>query len=558
MNSFITYYKKIFNLLIFLSLVLSAPPYSLAEEKEINRGAVTDESSSNKFKTETLDLPLNQTAWGKPGEDYKWIPMWIKDSPLTIPRASPAVAVADGFIYVIGGGSFKNDHIFYSSVEYTKILPDGSLAPWLQTSPMNTKRMFAAAVIANGYIYVIGGEKGTDESKDLLQTIERAKILPDGSLGKWIIETYKMNTNRRALVASYYKGWIYAFGGYNGSFLKDMERCKINQDGSLQKWILEGEEAKNARYIHSGVIYKNFIYLFGGHAMSFEKATNTAEWTTIYPDGKLGVWQNLPEMSTNRFAGGAIILRDRVYLIGGQNTITLTAVEQAPISEDGNLGKWLSDTPLPLGRVGAGLAVWNDVVYIIGGTIGKQYLREILRGHYIPGKKLGAWINDPELISKAEEIANKPPLDASKHVHRGWKKFLAKQYDEAIVELKFAIKAKADYGQSHNLLGVVYQAKKMYHEAISHYLKSIELSPNYFQPYYQLGKLYHEIILMNRAEDMYRKAIALKPELIQAKISLFYLFIETKRCEEAKSQLGLIVQDNFNNGLHQVLEKHCK
>lgn len=557
MHSFNTYYKKVFCLLIFLSLVFSASLYSLPEEKENNSIIIAEESSSKKFKTETRHLPLNQTTWRKPGEDYKWISMWIKDSPLTIPRASPAVAVADGFIYVLGGGSFGNDHIFYSSVEYTKILPDGSLGPWLQTSPMNTKRMFAASVIANGYIYVIGGEKGTEESKDLLQTIERAKILPDGSLGEWVLEAYKMNTNRRALVASHYKGWIYAFGGYNGSFLKDMERSKINQDGSLQKWILEGEEAKNARYIHSGVIYKNFIYLFGGHAKSFEKATNTAEWTTIYPDGKLGAWQNLPEMSTNRFAGGAIVLRARVYLIGGQNTITLTAVDQAPISEDGNLGEWLSDTPLPSGRVGVGLAVWNDVVYIIGGSIGKQYLRETLRGHYIPGKKLGAWTNDPELISKAEKIANKPPLDASKHVHRGWKKFLAKQYDEAIVELKFGIKAKAD-GQSHNLLGVVYQAKKMYHEAISHYLKSIELSPNYFQPYYQLGKLYHEIVLINRAEAMYRKTIALKPEFIKAKISLFYLFIETNRCEEAKSQLELIVPNNFKKGLPRVLEKHCK
>lgn len=547
--------KKFICLIIILQLFFWANFYSLAEEKDF---AIAEEASSKNIQQDNQQLSLNSSAWQKPGKDYKWLPMWIKDSPLTIPTASPAVAVANGFIYVIGGGSFDNDHIFFSSVEYSKIQPDGSLGTWKLTSPMNTKRMFAAAVAANGYIYVIGGEKGTDESKDLLQTIERAKILPDGSLGEWVLETHKMNTNRRALVASYHNGWIYAFGGYNGSFLKDMERSKINPDGSLQEWILEGEEAKNERYIHGGVIYKNFIYLFGGHKMTLEKATDTAEWTTIYPDGKLGAWHNLPAMPTSRFAGGAIVLRDMVYIIGGQNTITLTAVARAPIAEDGSLGEWLNDTPLPVGRVGVGLVTWNDVIYVIGGSRGKQYLSEVLRAHYAPGKNLGWWTNDPELHAKAKEIMNKPPIDASNHVHRGWKQFIAKRYDEAIVELKLGIKVKPDYAQSHNLLGVTYQAKKMYHEALGHYLKSIELSPNYFQAYYQLGKLYNEISLVKEAEDMYRKAMQLKPEFVPVKISLFHLLVNSRRCDEAKLELEPIVQDNLKNSLAQLLEKLCK
>ncbi len=540
-----------------LPLLFIAKAYSFQNEGEHKLLKIPEKIAPRENQSETKDYSFDSNARKVPGSEYKWLPMWVTDSPLNIPRASPAVAVENGFIYVLGGGNFDQDHIFHSSVEYAKVQPDGSLGEWRLTSPMKTKRMFAAAIAANGYIYVIGGEKGNDESRDLLQTVEKAKILPDGSLGEWTLEAQKMNTNRRALVASYYKGWIYAFGGYNGSFLKDMERTEIKADGSLGEWALEGEEAKIERYIHSGVINKNNIYLFGGHTMTLEKATDTAEWTTINSDGKLGSWKDLPVMPTNRFAGGAVVLQDIVFLIGGQNTIILTAVTKAPIAPDGSLGEWITDTPLPQGRLGVALAVWNDVIYVIGGSHGKQYLREVLRTHYTPGKNLGVWVNDPVLIAKAKENKNTPPTDASNHIHMGWKRYIAKRYDEAITELKLGIKVKPDHAPSHNLLGVVYQAKKMYHEAIDHFKESIELSPKNFQGYYQLGKLYHEIMLIKQAEEMYRKTARLKPEFAPAKVKLFQLLIGTNRCNEAMLELEPVSDNDLKISLNNLIKKNC-
>ncbi len=291
--------------------------------------------------------------------------------------------------------------------------------------------------------------------------------------------------------------------------------------------------------------------------MTPEKATDTAEWAPIDSDGKLGSWKDLPVLPTNRFAGGAVVLQDMVFLIGGQNTIVLTAVTKAPIGPEGNLGKWATDTPLPYGKVGLALAVWNDVIYVIGGSHGKQYFREVLRTHYIPGKPLGAWVNDPQLIAKIKENKNTPPTDASNHIHMGWKQYIAKRYDEAITELKLGIKVKPDFAPSHNLLGVVYQAKKKYNEAISQFNESIELSPKDIQGYFQLGKLYHEIMLIKQAEEMYRQTMRLSPEFAPVKVRLFQLLVGTNRCNEAILELEPVSDGELKNSLKDLIKKNC-
>ncbi len=151
-------HKKNFSYLIIsiLPLLFIAKAYSFQNEEEHELLKIPEEIAPMENQNETKDYSFDSNARKLPGSEYKWLPMWVTDSPLNIPRASPAVAVENGFIYVLGGGIFDQDHIFHSSVEYTKIQPDGSLGEWRLTSPMKTKRMFAAAIAANGYIYVIG------------------------------------------------------------------------------------------------------------------------------------------------------------------------------------------------------------------------------------------------------------------------------------------------------------------------------------------------------------------------------------------------------------------
>ena len=531
--------------------------FSCSSEKSHNQQKIDDPATSG-MQTKAQNALTYSNVWENPGPKYKWVPLWLSDSNLNVSRASLSVVVDSGYVYAIGGGaSSGNKKIIYSSVEFAKIQSDGSLGPWKMTSPMNTKRIFAAAVARNGYIYAIGGEKGYDETVDLLDTVERAKIFSDGSLGPWKMETSVMNTNRRGLVASSYKGWIYVFGGYNGVFLKDIERSRVNPDGSLQEWIHEAEEAINQRYVHSGVIFKNIVYLFGGHAMSLERGTNTVERATINSNGKLSKWRNLSLMSTKRFGGAAVVLRDTVYVVGGQNTIPLTAVDKAPLLPDGSLGVWSRDTPLQESRVGGGLVAGKDVLYLIGGYNGKKYLKEVQRAYYVPGKPLGVWVNDPKLIADLSEFDKKLHTDARNHFNLGLQRYMEKRYDNAIIEFKLGIEVDQEFAQFYNFLGLAYQAKEMYDDAVLQYTKAAELWPTLVPAYFNLGNVYLEMGMVKKSEEMYRKAIELEPKFIDAKIKYLQLLADTERCAEAKPELELLGETLPKHPAIQELKKRC-
>lgn len=532
---------------------------SCSSDKDNNQIGI-NKPTSTQFLKAVPEKSKNFSNWPKPGKDYKWIPLWMGDTKLTVPRASAAVVAVDGYIYVLGGaaGSGENKTI-HSSVEFSRIQANGSLGLWKQTSPMITKRSFAEAVSANGYIYVLGGEKGYAGTDDLLNIIERAKILPDGSLGPWEIEPHVMNTSRRAPVASIYNDWIYVFGGYNGIFLKDIERSRVNPDGSLQEWIHEAEEAKNQRYIHSGIIYKNFVYLFGGHARSLERGTDTVEWTTINPGGKIDAWRSLPPMPTNRFGGDAILINNNIYVVGGQNTIQLSAVDRASILSNGTLGKWSQDTPLPSSRVGVALAEWNNVIYAIGGyNDNGEYLQEVSRTYYVSEKPLGIWTNDPELIAIASKTDEKLPLDADNHFQLGIQRYREKRYDEAIVDLQLGIKVDQKLAQPHNLLGLIYHTKKMFDKAIDQYKKAIQLVPTFVPAYFNMGNVYLEMKEIQKSENLYRESLRLAPGFFEAKIKLLQLLVETDRCKEAEPDLKSLSIKKPENDVIQSLKRHCE
>ena len=111
----------------------------------------------------------------------QWVKGWRDGSALKGPRAGAATVVVNGYIYVIGG---VNGFNFVRLTEYAKINDDGSLSPWKETSLLNEERGFIDAVAKDGYIYVVGGGNGPN-GKNLLRTVERAKVNEDCSLSSW-------------------------------------------------------------------------------------------------------------------------------------------------------------------------------------------------------------------------------------------------------------------------------------------------------------------------------------------------------------------------------------
>lgn len=114
----------------------------------------------------------------------------------------------------------------------------GQLGNWNYTSSLNVVRFYNVAVLSRSTIvYTFGGYPYTDTP----YPVESATIQPDGSLSTWIEESSQMVEARGNAVGFSTDSYIYAIGGINASdILTTIERAPINPDGTLGQWTTIG------------------------------------------------------------------------------------------------------------------------------------------------------------------------------------------------------------------------------------------------------------------------------------------------------------------------------
>ncbi len=202
----------------------------------------------------------NHTTLKKPVvQNEIWISGWKETSPLNIARAGAAMVVHNNFVYMIAGIDGRE---FLRSTEYASILPDGRIGEWKMGPPLIEDRGFTEAVVKNGNIYVVGGGNGPN-GQELLTTVERAKINPDGSLGAWRQEGNRTVLPRRCTKLSVIDDYLYSFGGYAGTLLDSVEYAKIEADGSVGKWRIASEALTLPRYVNSVKAVNGFAFVLG-------------------------------------------------------------------------------------------------------------------------------------------------------------------------------------------------------------------------------------------------------------------------------------------------------
>jgi hypothetical protein len=118
---------------------------------------------------------------------------------------------------------------------------DGTLGNWQATLSLNTPRFWHTVVVIGNYIFAIGGR---DNNNATIASVERAAINADGSLGAWQYVS-SMTTPRCMQITIVANGYLYAAGGYSpcsgdnyNSFINTVERAPINADGTLGAWQL--------------------------------------------------------------------------------------------------------------------------------------------------------------------------------------------------------------------------------------------------------------------------------------------------------------------------------
>lgn len=355
----------------------------------------------NQFKTVIILFVLVLSACTQ--ERNVWVPGWQETASLNIARAGPAVVEENGFIYMIGGVDGRN---FLKTTEYAKILEDGSLGEWKPTRSLNIERGFVEAVAHNGYIYIVGGGNGP-YGQNLLDSAERAPILPDGSLGPWELEKFSMDTPRRCSKIVVWKNHIYSFGGYGGFMLNSVERAEILKDGSLGQWNLEPETMTIVRYINGVKAVNGTAYVIGGHDRTKGVGITNVELSKFIDGGGLNEWKNTSRLQKGRYALSTAHYKDYIYAMGGITGVEyLSTIEKAEIKSGGELSRWQSSTELSVPRANFSVVVYKDWIYILGGVNNDRYLTNV---EYATFDKNG----DPGFFgARADETAYKEKLKA--------------------------------------------------------------------------------------------------------------------------------------------------
>jgi hypothetical protein len=147
---------------------------------------------------------------------------------------------------------------------------------------------------------------------------------------------------------------------YNAKPWKQQYSFNITQSADITGWTT-GTSLPGVLYASQAIVTKNRVYLLGGFTTNSVSTVYTAP---INEDGTLGTWTTGTSLPGVLRTSQAIVTKNRVYLLGGFAT---DSVYTAPINEDGTLGTWTTGTSLPGVLYASQAIVTKNRVYLLGG-----------------------------------------------------------------------------------------------------------------------------------------------------------------------------------------------
>lgn len=114
--------------------------------------------------------------------------------------------------------------------------------------------------------------------------------------------------------------------------------------------------------------------------------------------------------------------------------------------------------------------------------------------------------------------------------------------DDAIIEIKRAIKVDEDNAFAQNVLGSAYMAKGMYEEGLEALNRAIEIDPGIVGAHIKKGLFNLSTGKLEQAETDLTTAVKVAPEVLSSRVILASYYIKTNRLEEAVK----ILQEGIN------------
>jgi N-acetylneuraminic acid mutarotase len=255
-------------------------------------------------------------------------------------RSEVAAAVAGGEIVVTGG--FAADGSNSARVDaYSPARDD-----WRRLPDLPVTVDHAAAVSANGRVYVIGGY-GADRLP------LRSVFALDG--GAWH-EVASLPDGRAAAAAAFAGGRLYVVGGRNGR--RALARDAFALRPGAPRWTrIPGPRPREHLAAASA---RGRVYAIGGRSTGLR--TNTSRFEVF--DASAGRWHPLASLPGARGGTGAAALGGRIVSVGGEEP---AGTVRSVYAYDLRSGRWSRLPDLPTPRHGLGVVVASGRIWAVAG-----------------------------------------------------------------------------------------------------------------------------------------------------------------------------------------------
>lgn len=228
----------------------------------------------------------------------------------------------------------------------TRVPSTTAVERWQRLDRLGFPRSEMPAVTIDGLVYVPGGFMETSQGPRGQSVVERYHPVS----GEWV-RVADMPAARHHLMAVAHDGFMYVFGGFSD---RGIETTTWRYDPSADAWTgrapLPGPVAAGG-----AAVLGDLIYVVGG----------VPDGTSVYSyDPAADTWSVERPLDTAREHSAAVAHRGRVYAIAGRwEGRSLTSVE----SFDPVAGRWSRGPDLSEERSGFGATVWNGVIVVGGG-----------------------------------------------------------------------------------------------------------------------------------------------------------------------------------------------
>ncbi len=168
----------------------------------------------------------------------------------------------------------------------------------------------------------------------------------------------------RNLVA--HNDFVYLVGGKNASEnpMATIYSAQINTSGGLNAWSVAGQ-LPMPLYLHAIVVANDALFVIGGWD---GKTTRAEVWrASLASDGKVGAWAPMPNYPLPLDLHDAVLLDDRIYVVGGWNGTQAQQVVYSAKLETNGLGPWQLAGNLPQALYRLAVAADGQQLYVTGG-----------------------------------------------------------------------------------------------------------------------------------------------------------------------------------------------